>query len=36
MTNRYFTAGAKEAAEATGTLLWDRDTITEMLKGYVE
>ena len=36
MTNRYFTAGAKEAAEATGTLLWDRDTIREMLKGYVE
>ena len=31
MTNRYFTAGAKQAAEATGTLLWDRDKIKEML-----
>lgn len=28
MTNRYFTTGAKEAAVATGTLLWDRDWIT--------
>lgn len=27
MTNRYFTKGAKELAEATGTLLWDRDWI---------
>lgn len=27
MTNRYFTAGAKEIAEATGVLLWDRDTL---------
>lgn len=25
MTNRYFTKGAKELAEKTGTLLWDRD-----------
>lgn len=32
MTNRHFTAGAKEAAEATGTLLWDRDSIAKMLK----
>lgn len=32
MTNRYFTPGAKEAAEATGTLLWDRDTLESMLK----
>lgn len=32
MTNRHFTAGAKKAAEATGTLLWDRDTITKMLE----
>lgn len=31
MTNRYFTAGAKEAAEATGVLLWDRDRLVEML-----
>lgn len=36
MTNRYFTSGAKEAAEATGTLLWDRDTISDMLKGYAQ
>lgn len=27
MTNRYFTTGGKRAAEATGTLLWDRDWI---------
>lgn len=27
MTNRYFTSGAKEAAAATGILLWDRDWI---------
>lgn len=32
MTNRYFTAGGKEAAEATGILLWDRDNLEEMLK----
>lgn len=32
MTNRYFTAGAKTAAEATGTLLWDRDKLREMMK----
>ena len=32
MTNRYFTSGAKEAAEATGVLLWDRDKLGEMLK----
>lgn len=31
MTNRYFTAGARQAAEATGTLLWDRNKIKEML-----
>lgn len=30
MTNRHFTAGAKQAAEATGVLLWDRETIEEM------
>ena len=27
MTNRYFTEGGKRVAEATGTLLWDRDWI---------
>lgn len=32
MTNRYFTAGGKEAAEATGVLLWDRDKLESMLK----
>ena len=32
MTNRYFTIGGKEAAEATGVLLWDRDKLKEMLK----
>lgn len=31
MTNRYFTAGAKQAAEATGVLLWDREKLKEML-----
>lgn len=31
MTNRFFTAGAKQAAKATGTLLWDRDKLKEML-----
>lgn len=32
MTNRYFTAGAKEAAKANNILLWDRDYIAELLK----
>lgn len=32
MTNRYFTPGAKHAAEATGVLLWDRDTVQQMAK----
>ena len=32
MTNRYFTASAKQAAEATGTLLWNRDKLIEMLE----
>lgn len=27
MTNRYFTKGARDLADATGTLLWDRDWI---------
>lgn len=31
MTNRHFTAGAKELAAATGVLLWDRDKLGEML-----
>lgn len=30
MTNRYFTPGAKQAADATGVLLWDRDTVQQM------
>lgn len=32
ITNRYFTQGGKEAATATGVLLWDRDWIRERLK----
>lgn len=32
ITNRYFTQGGKEAAKATGILLWDRDWIREKLK----
>lgn len=31
MTNRYFTKGAKNAAEANGILLWDRDWIIKVL-----
>lgn len=31
ITNRYFTAGAKELAEANGVLLWDRDELIRML-----
>lgn len=31
ITNRYFTSGAKQLAEATGVLLWDRDWIIEYL-----
>ena len=31
MSNRHFTAGAKEAADATGVLLWDRDWITNAI-----
>lgn len=30
MTNRHFTKGAREAAEATGVLLWDRDRLETM------
>lgn len=32
MTNRHFTPGAKELAEVTGTLLWDRDRLIQMLQ----
>ncbi len=32
MTNRYFTKGAKDAAKATGVLLWDRDKLLSMYK----
>ena len=31
MTNRHFTKGAKDLADATGTLLWDRDWIENKL-----
>ena len=31
MTNRYFTKGAKELAQKTGTLLWDRKFISNMV-----
>lgn len=31
MTNRYFTKGAKDAAESTGVLLWDRDKLKRMM-----
>lgn len=36
MTNRHFTAGGKRAADATGTLLWDRDWITKALEQIKE
>ena len=32
MTNRYFTKGAKDAADATGVLLWDRDKLKQMME----
>ncbi len=32
MTNRYFTSGAKQAAEATGVLLWDRDHLIKLIE----
>lgn len=32
ITNRHFTKGAKDLADATGTLLWDRDWIVNTLK----
>lgn len=31
MTNRYFTKGARDLADATGVLLWDRDKLLEMI-----
>lgn len=31
ITNRHFTQGGKDAAEATGVLLWDRDWIQEKI-----
>lgn len=31
MTNRFFTSGAMLAADATGTLLWDRNTLREFI-----
>ena len=31
ITNQYFTSGAKELADVTGTLLWDRDKIKDYL-----
>lgn len=35
-TNRHFTPGGKSAAEATGVLLWDRDTLSEMMEPVLE
>nr|DAR31308.1 MAG TPA: Ftsk gamma domain [Caudoviricetes sp.] len=32
LTNRFFTQGAVEAAEATGTLLWDRDYLRALIE----
>lgn len=32
LTNQHFTAGAKQLAEATGVLLWDRNKLIEMIK----
>lgn len=31
MTNRYFTKGARELANTTGVLLWDRDKLLKMM-----
>lgn len=31
MTNNYFTSGARDAAAATGVLLWDRTKLAQML-----
>ena len=32
MTNRFFTQGAKDAADATGILLWDRNKLVELIR----
>ena len=32
MTNQHFTSGAKELASVNGVLLWDRESIIDMLK----
>lgn len=32
MTNRFFTSGAKRAADATGVLLWDRNKMEEYIR----
>lgn len=32
LTNQYFTSGAKELAEVTGVLLWDRDELMRMIE----
>lgn len=32
MTNRHFTAGGRQLAEATGVLLWDRDWIADAIE----
>lgn len=32
MTNQHFTSGARELAEVTGTLLWDRDRLIQMMQ----
>ncbi len=34
MTNSYFTSGAIALARETGTLLWDRDKVKEMMKNH--
>ena len=31
MTNSTFTPGSKELAKATGTLLWDREILQQMI-----
>lgn len=36
MTNRFFTSGAKKAADATGVLLWDRDKIKELINNVIK
>lgn len=36
MTNRHFTSGAKQLAEKTRVLLWDRDKLIEMIQKPVE